>query len=152
MPSAIKLTGAGNAILRNVWISGFDKGIDASESSLLLSGVNIQGCGTGLSLKSSVASISNSKFLNNAIDIAVDKSTVFMIDIIAKRILEILPKSDYRINYYKSQYIVREIINTKDINRKRVCLRKLLDNIKYPAYLWTVYQIIKEVSKLLGAQ
>jgi len=150
MPTAISLRGTRNAILENVWISGFEKGIDASDSSLLLSGVNIRGCGTGLSLRGSVASVSDSQFLNNAIDVAVEKSTVFMIDTVARRILEILPKGDYRINYYKSQHIVREIIDTKDIKKKRLCLRKLLDNIRYAQYLWTIYQMIKEVFRLSG--
>jgi hypothetical protein len=152
MGTAIALRGTRNAILRNVWISGFDKGIEASDSSLLLSGVNIRGCGTGLDLRSSVASVSDSKFLSNAIDIAVDKSTASMIDIIARRILEITPKGDYRINYYKNAHIVRAIIDTREVKKKRLHLRKLLDALKYPGYLWTAYQIIKEVSRALGKQ
>lgn len=151
MPSAINLHGVRNAVLDDVWISGFDKGIEASDSSLLLHGVNVQGCGIGLSLRGSVASVSDSRFLNNAIDIAVDKSTAFMIDTIAERILRILPKGDYRINYYRSQHIVREIIDTRDVEKKRSKLRELLNSIRRnPAYLWIVYQIIKEVSRLCG--
>jgi len=148
LATAIRLHGTNNAILRNVWISGFNKGIEAVNSNLLLSGVNVQRCGTGLGLVNSYASVHSSRFFDNAIDIAVNKSTAFIINTIAYRILEILPKGDYRINPYTTKRIVYEIINTTDVNRKRLSLRKLLYNLKYVGYGWVVYQILKEILRI----
>jgi hypothetical protein len=146
--TAIRLHGANRTILRNVWIRGFNKGIEAVNSNLLLSGVNVQRCGTGLGLVNSYASVHRSSFLDNAIDIVVDKSTAFIINTIAYRILEILPKGDYRINPYTTGRIAHEIIRTRDLKAKRSLLRKLLNSLKYVRDGWIVYQILKEIRRV----
>jgi len=55
LATAIALRSASNVLMRNVTISGFNKGIEAFDSNLLLSGVNVQRCGVGLDLISSSA-------------------------------------------------------------------------------------------------
>jgi hypothetical protein len=149
MATAIALHGTNNIILRNVWIDGFNKGIEAVNSNLLLGGVHVQRCGVGLDLMNSYASVHDSKFVDNAIDIIVNKSTVFVINTIAYRILEILPKGDYRLNPYYAERIAYDIIKTKDIGRKRLLLHKLLNILKAAGYGWTVYQILREILKLI---
>lgn len=131
--------------MRNVTISGFNKGIEALDSNLLLSGVNVQRCSVGLDLISSNAAIYRSQLIDNAIDIVVNKSRAFLINTLAYRILRILPKGDYRINPYHIELIAREIINTADISEKRKRLRTLLNILKKTPYAWTIYQIIKEI-------
>ena len=143
--TAIALRGTNNAFLRNVTISGFNKGIEALDSNLLLSGVNVQRCGVGLDLISSNAAIYRSQLIDNAIDIVVNKSRAFLINTLAYRILQILPTGDYRINPYHIGIIAHEIINTADIIEKRRRLRKLLNILKKTPYAWVIYQIIKEI-------
>ncbi len=48
MATAIAMRSAKNVLMRNVTISGFNKGVEAFDSNLLLSGANIQRCGIGL--------------------------------------------------------------------------------------------------------
>jgi len=144
MSTAIALHGVKNVILRNVWISGFKKGVEAVNSNLLLGGVYIQRSGIGLDLVNSYATIHDSRFIENAIDIVVNKSTAFIINTVASKIVEILPKGDYRVNPYMVQSIAYEIISTSDVQRKRSLLRKLLRYLNYVGYGLTVYQILKE--------
>jgi hypothetical protein len=143
--TAIALRRANNVLLRNVTIRGFNKGIEALDSNLLLSEVNVQRCGVGLDLISSNAAIYRSQLIDNAIDIVVNKSRAFLINTLAYRILRILPKGDYRINPYHIELITREIINTADISEKRRRLRTLLNILKKTPYAWTIYRIIKEI-------
>jgi len=145
LATAIALHSANNVLMRNVTISGFNKGIEALDSNLLLSGVSVQRCGVGLNLISSNAAIYRSQLIDNAIDIAVNKSRAFLIDTLAYRILRILPGGDYRINPYQIALIARGIINTADIHEKRRRLHRLLDILKGAGYGWTIYQIIKEI-------
>ena len=143
--TAIALRSAKNVLMRNVTIRGFDKGIQALNSNLLLSGVNVQRCGVGLDLINSNAAISRSQLIDNAIDIVVNKSRAFLINTLAHRILQILPRGDYRINPYHIERIAYKIINTADISEKRRHLRKLLNILKKTPYAWAIYQIIKEI-------
>jgi hypothetical protein len=145
LATAIALRSANNVLMRNVTIRGFNKGIEALDSNLLLSGVNVQRCGVGLDLISSNAAIYRSQLIDNAIDIVVNKSRAFLINTLAYRILRILPKGDYRINPYHIELITREIINTADISEKRRRLRTLLNILKKTPYAWTIYRIIKEI-------
>lgn len=149
MTTAIALRGANKVFLRNVFIDGFNKGIDAVNSNLLLSEVNVQRCGIGLNLTSSNAVIYHSQLIDNAIDIVVNKSRAYLIDTLTQRILEILPTGDYRINPYQIQSIAMEIINTADVREKRRRLHQLLNILKKTPYAWTVYQIIKEILQLI---
>lgn len=142
---AIALRRTNNVLMRNVTIRGFNKGIEALDSNLLLSGVNIQRCGVGLDLIGSSAAIYRSRLIDNSIDIVVNKSRAWLINVLVHRILEILPRGDYRINPYQIEFIAREIINTADIREKRRRLRKLLNILKKTPLVWTVYQIIKEI-------
>lgn len=145
LATAIALRSANNVLMRNVTISGFNKGIEALDSNLLLSGVNVQRCGVGLDLISSNAAIYHSQLIDNAIDIVVNKSRAFLMNTLAYRILRILPRGDYRINPYRIKLIAHEIINTADITDKRRRLRTLLNILKKTPYAWTIYQIIKEI-------
>ena len=150
MATAIALRGAKNVLMRNVTVSGFNKGVDAFDSNLLLSGVNIQRCGIGLDLISSNATIHRSQLIDNAIDIVVNKSRAYLINTLTYRILRILPRGDYRINPYHIGLVAHKIINTADIREKRRHLRTLLNILKGTAYAWTVYRIIKEALRLIG--
>jgi hypothetical protein len=145
MATAIALHGARNVVLRNVQILGFQKGVEAVNSNLLLSGVHIQRSAIGLDLLNSYATIHDTRFTENVIDIVVNKSVAFVIDSAVRKIMEILPNSDYRINSYKVRSIGYKIINTRDIEKKRFLLWQLLDYLKYVGYVWLVYQIIKEL-------
>lgn len=150
MATAIALRGAKNVLMRNVTVSGFNKGVEAFDSNLLLSEVNIQRCGIGLDLISSNATIHRSQLIDNAIDIVVNKSRAYLINTLTYRILQILPRGDYRINPYHIGIIANKIINTADIREKRRHLRTLLNTLKGTAYAWTVYRIIKEALRLIG--
>ena len=145
LTTAIALRSANNVFMRNVTIRGFNKGIEALDSNLLLSGVNVQRCGVGLDLISSNAAIYRSQLIDNAIDIVVNKSRAFLVNTLAYRILRILPRGDYRINPYHIELIAHEIINTANISEKRRRLRTLLNILKKTPYAWTIYQIIKEI-------
>jgi len=145
LATAIALRSANNVLMRNVTIRGFNKGIEALDSNLLLSGVNVQRCGVGLDLISSNAAIYRSQLIDNAIDIVANKSRAFLINTLAYRILRILPRGDYRINPYRIERIAREIINTADVREKRRRLRTLLNILKKTPYAWTIYRIIKEI-------
>ena len=150
LATAIALRSAKNVLMRNVTISGFNKGIEALDSNLLLSGVNVQRCGVGLDLISSNAAIYRSQLIDNAIDMVVNKSRAYLINTQVYRILRILPKGDYRINPYHIGIIANRIINTADISEKRRWFRKLLSILKGTAYAWLVYEIIREISHLMG--
>lgn len=145
LATAIALRSANSVLMRNVTISGFKKGIEALDSNLLLSGVNVQRCGVGLDLISSNAAIYRSQLIDNAIDIVVNKSRAFLMNTLAYRILRILPRGDYQINPYHTELIAHKIINTADISEKRRHLRTLLNILKKTRYAWTIYQIIKEI-------
>jgi hypothetical protein len=144
MSSAIVMHNAKNVILRNVWISGFRKGVEAVNSNLLLNNVHIRRCNIGLNLINSNATIHNSMLIENSIDIIVNRSTAFIIESMVRRIMEILPNGDYRINPYKVWRIANEIINTRNEEEKRSLLRKLLKYLEYVGYGWIIYQILKE--------
>ena len=150
MATAIALRSANNVLMRNVTISGFKKGIEAVDSNLLLNQVRVQRCGIGLDLINSNASIYRSQLIDNAIDIVVNKSTAFLINTLARRILRILPRGDYRINPYYIELIANQIITTADMSKKRAGLRKLLNILKKTPYVWTIYQIIKEILRFIG--
>jgi hypothetical protein len=144
MSSAIVMHNAKNVILRNVWISGFRKGVEAVNSNLLLNSVHIRRCDIGLNLVNSNATIHNSMLIENTIDVIVNRSTVSIIESMVRRIMEILPNGDYRINPYKVWRIANEIINTRSEEEKRSSLHKLLRYLEYVGYGWIIYQILKE--------
>lgn len=136
---------ATNVYLRNVIIRGFNRGIEARNSHMLLDGVNIQRCGIGLDLVGSKAIIHRSQIFDNAVDIVVNKSRAFIIGTVVYRILRILPKGDYRINPHRIGHIALGVINTLDVHEKRRRLKQLLSYLKYTPLIWTVYQILKEI-------
>ena len=150
MATAIKLDNAKSVFLHNVSISGFNKGIEAVNSDLLLSGSNIQRCGIGLDLINSSATINRSQLMDNAIDLVVNKSRAYLLDSLVYRILRILPNGDYSINPYRIRVTAAKIINTGDIREKRKRLRQLLNILKKTPYAWTIYQIIREVLRFAG--
>jgi uncharacterized protein YutD len=150
MSRAIKLNKASQTILQNVTIRGFDKGIEATDSDLLLSGVNVQRCGTGVELVRSNATFYNVQLRDNTVDLVINSSNAHIINTIAQRIVEITPKGDYRINPYRIEAIALQIINTTDIREKRKKLRQLWNVVKYTPLAWTAYQIIKEILRLHG--
>jgi hypothetical protein len=149
LATAIALRSANNVLMRNVTIRGFNKGIEALDSNLLLSGVNVQRCGVGLDLIRSNAAVHHSQLIDNAIDIVVNRSRAFLINSRVYRILQILPTWDYRINPYHMRLIAHKILNTADISEKRSYLRKLLNVLKKTPYAWVIYQIAKEILGLI---
>jgi hypothetical protein len=150
MATAIKLDKASRVVLRNVSIRGFNKGIEAIDSDLLLSGVDVQRCGAGVELVRSNATFHDAKIRDNTIDLIINNSKAHIINTIAQRIVEIAPKGDYRINPYQIQAIAYQIINTADINEKRRKLKKLWNIVKYTPLALATYQIIKEILRLEG--
>lgn len=150
MATAIALRKAKNVFLRNVFINGFNKGIEAVDSNLLLSGVNVQRCGIGVDLTNSDAIFHHSHLIDNAIDVVVNKSRAYMINTLAQRVLELLPKGDYRINAYQIENIAINVINTRDIQEKRRRLRQLFNILKKYSHIWVIYSIIKEILRLAG--
>ena len=150
MATAIKLDKSSKVLLRNVSIRGFNKGIEATDSDLLLSGVDVQRCGTGVELVRSNATFHNTQIRDNTVDLVINNSKAHIINTIAQRIVEITPKGDYRINPYQIQSIAYEIINTTNIHEKRKKLKQLWNIVKYTPLAWTTYQIIKEILRLNG--
>jgi len=144
MTTAIAMRNATNVYLKNVTIRGFNKGIEARNSHLLLDGINVQRCGIGLDLIGSKAILYRSQLFDNAVDIVVNKSTAYIIDSVVYSILRILPKDDYRIDPYRIGRIAFWIVNTADAHEKRRRLKQLLSLLKYTPLAWTVYQILKE--------
>lgn len=150
MATAIRLHNAKNTIVRNCYVSGFNKGIEAINSDVLLSNNKFQKCGVGLELINSKAVVHNSYFMDNVIDIVVNKSKAQLIDSLARRILAILPNGEIRINPYVIRNMAIQIINTRDIQEKRSRLRKLLRYLKKYSHVWTIYSILKEIARLAG--
>lgn len=148
--AAISLRNADNVVFRRCHFINCDKAIEAIDSKIMLDRVDVRRCGIGLDLVNSQAAVQDSMFFDNAIDIVVNKSTAFVMNTVAQRILEILPKGDYRINPYTTEHLVNTIINTRDVHKKRVLLGRLLNTFKIAGYGWTVYQIIKEVLRLVS--
>ena len=150
MATAIKLKNAKRVLLDNVVISGFNRGIEAINSDFALSNSNVRRNVVGVDLTNSDAIIHNSQLVDNAIDIVVNKSRVQLIDTIAYRILEILPKGDCRMNPYQIERIAYSIINTRDIQEKKRNLSQLLKYLKNYTHIWGIYQIIKEILRWVG--
>lgn len=150
MSTAIKLGNVRDAVFRNVLISGFNKGIEAANSNLLLSGVNVRRCNIGVDLRNSQAIFHSSRLIDNGIDVVVSKSKAYMIDTIARRVLELLPKGEVRINPYQFQNLAINVINTRNVQEKRRRLRRLLDSLKKYKDIWTIYSIIREIFRLVG--
>ena len=150
MATAIKLNKSSRVTLRNVSIQGFNKGIEAVDSDILLSGVDVRRCGTGVELVRSNATFHDTTIRDNTVDLIINNSKAHIINTIAQRIIEITPKGDYRVNPYKIQAIAYQIINTADIQEKRKKLKQLWNIVKYTPMAWTVYQIIKEILRLRG--
>jgi hypothetical protein len=119
-------------------------------SGILLSNNNLQRCNIGLELINSDAVVHNNFFIDNAIDIVVNRSKAQLIDTLAKRVLAILPNGDIRINPYAIESMAIRIINTRDIQEKKSRLRQLLRYLKYYRHIWAIYCILKEIARLAG--
>lgn len=150
MSTAIKLDKSSKILLRNVTIRGFNKGIEAIDSDLLLSQVDVQRCATGIELVRSNATFHDVRLRDNVVDLVINNSRAHIINTIAQRIVEITPKGDYRINSYQIRTIAYQIINTANIQEKRRKLKLLWNVVKYTPIAWTAYQIIKEILRLNG--
>lgn len=149
MSTAIRL-GKSKGILRNVTIRGFNKGIEAIDSDLLLSQVDVQRSGIGVELIRSNATFHDVQLRDNTVDLVINNSKAHIINTIAQRIVEITPRGDYRVNPYQIQAIAYQIINTTDIQEKKRRLRQLWNVVKYTPFAWAVYSIIKEILRLNG--
>jgi hypothetical protein len=150
MATAIKLNKSSNVLLRGVTIRGFNKGIEATDSDLMLSGVNVQRCGIGVELVRSNATFHDTLLRDNNVDLVINNSKAYILNTIAKRIIEITPNGDYRINPVQIRRIAFQIINTTDVREKRRRLKQLWNVVKYTPFAWAVYQIIKEILRLNG--
>lgn len=150
MATAIKLNKSSRVLLRNVSIRGFNKGIEAIDSDLMMDEVNVQRCGTGVELVRSRATLNDTILRDNTVDLVINNSRAQIINTIAQRIVEITPKGDYRINPHQIRAIAYEIINTADIHEKRKKLKQLWNVVKHTPLAWAAYQIIKEILRLNG--
>jgi len=150
MATAIKLNKSSRVFMQNVSIRGFNKGIEAIDSNMLLSGVDVRKCGTGVELINSHATFHDSCLMDNNVDLVVNNSNAHIINTIARRILAITPKNDYRINPYQIQSIAYQIINTRDADEKRRRLKQLWNIVKHTSFAWTFYQIIERVLRYYG--
>ncbi|NHJ33137.1 MAG: hypothetical protein FK732_09750 [Asgard group archaeon] len=135
--------------MKNVTINGFKTGIDAANSDFILSRGNIRRCGIGVNLQNSHATFHDTYLMDNNVDLVVNNSNVHIIDTIAKRIIAITPKGDIRVNPYQINYIANQIINTRDVRKKKRWLRQLWNIIKYTSLVWTVYQIFERILRYL---
>jgi len=150
LATAIKLENASKVFMRNVSIRGFNKGIEAINSDLLLSGVDVRRCGIGVELVNTHATFHDTFLMDNNVDLVVNNSNAHLIDTIAKRILAVTPKGDISINPYQIQSIAYQIINTRDITEKKRRLKQLWAVVKYTSLAWAFYQIIERILRYYG--
>lgn len=150
MATAISMHGAKNVYFKDVFIRGFRTGIEATDSTFFMGGSNIQGCGIGVALNNSDAVFHGTSIIDNAIDMVVNKSRAYLINSLARRVLELLPKGDYRINPYLIENLAFNVINTRDIQEKRRRLSTLFNALKKYQHIWVIYSIIKEILRLAG--
>lgn len=150
MATAIKIVNSKNNIFDGNFISGFETGIEAINSDIILNRNRIQRCNVGLQLRNSDAIIHDGVFTDNAIDIVVDRSKAQLIDTIANMILAVTPKNDYRINPYYIESLAIKVINTRDPLEKRRNYKQLLGYLKNFTYIWAIYGIVKEALRLAG--
>jgi len=150
MATAIKLKNTRETFLNNVFITGFNKGVEAINSKLTLNKVNIQKCNVGLELNNSHAIVRRSVMINNGIDVIVNKSKAIMINTIVRRIIELLPNNEIRINPYRIRNLAFSVINTQNIKEKRKRLKNLLNTLNKYSKIWKIYLILKEILSLVG--
>ena len=136
--------------MRNVSIRGFNKGIEAVNSDLLLSGVDVRRCGIGVELVDSHVTFHDTFLMDNNVDLVVNNSNAHLINTIARRILAVTPKGEISINPYQIQSIAYQIINTRDITEKKRGLKQLWNVVKYTSLAWTFYQIIERILRYYG--
>jgi hypothetical protein len=100
MASGIRLHNVKDGIVRNCYVSGLTKGLEVINSDVLLSNNSFQRCKIAVELVNSGAVIHNNYFMDNAIDIVVNRSKAKLIDTLARRILAVLPNGGMQINPY----------------------------------------------------
>jgi len=149
MSVGIRLQGARNVLLDNVFVTGFDKGLELVESDAILDEVIVRKCNVGLNVERSNVLVQNSTIIENVIDLIVNRSTVFLMNVIAHRILEVLPWGDYRVNPYRAGVIAKRVINTRDVERKKHWFKRLINILEAMGYGWLIYEILKELRGLL---
>ena len=157
MATAIMLRGARNVLLDNVVIRGFERGIVAENSSLLMNRVRVVNGGIGVLLRRSYANILNSQIYGNLIDILAEESNVNIINSIALKIIAYLSNvsvSHYEVNVYELQRLALDVLSEQDPENKRRKYRRLLKKIKKIAeiasYAASLHYIIRELLRLLG--
>jgi len=113
MTTAIMLRGARNVLLDNVVIRGFERGIVAENSSLLMNRVRAVNGGIGVLLRRSYANILNSQVYGNLIDVLTEESDVNIINSIALKIIAYLSNvsiSHYAVNVYELQRLALDVL------------------------------------------
>jgi len=148
MATAIYLDKSRGVVLDNVSIVGFEKGIHAKDSEFLVRNCHFSENKIGIESINSFGSIYNSEFRENVIDLIVNRSSIHLVDTIAKKIMEIT-RNGSRIEDVEANWIAFRIINTTDPQEKKRLFRKLL--VEYGQYIgliWTFYQILEKLGIL----
>ena len=160
MGAAILIKGAKRALLQNVVIRGFSRGIVAERSNLFLDRVLVSHSGVGLELKESSAILYGSGFLYNQVDILAERASIELIDTIASTIrayMSDIHVHHYAINPYKLRILATDVLREKHPERKRRKFKRLLNEIfKYVEYvehaiaLYEIYKILRVILRQLG--
>ena len=157
MTTAIMLRRARNALLDNVVIRGFERGIVAENSSLLMNRVRVVNGGIGVLLRRSYANILNSQIYGNLIDVLAEESDVNIINSIVLKIIAYLSNvsiSHYAVNVYELQRLALDALRERNPENKRRKFKRLLKKIKKIVeignYAASLHYIIRELLRLLG--
>ena len=154
MSAAISIRKAKGVILDNVFIHGFRQGIILDDSSAILNRVTISHGEVGLAMRRSYALVRRSLFLGNKIDVLADRSSLELIDTVARVIKAYLSNVrvyHYGVNPYELIIQADEVLREQDLVTKKekfmVLLKKIIEAAKYVAEFYT---LIKIIAKLLG--
>jgi hypothetical protein len=150
LSTGIKVQNSKNIYIRGGSIAGFNKGIEAINSDVIINNTTFQRCNVAIDLTNSEALINNPIFVDNIIDITVNKSDAKLINTLTNKILAITPQTDIRINPYVIEQMGLKVINTRDVAEKKKRFRELLKYLKYYTHIWAIYSILKEIARLAG--
>ncbi len=172
MPSVgIKVSNSADVRISNSRISGFDKGIEVTDSEISLHNTSIRQCGVGLdSHNSRVVTSGNSNIkqcivgidaynsdivmqdsvlLDNVIDMVIDSSKMSLIDSVADKVIFSLKSIEIK-NRDEVINLAVETKNAKNKASKRAHYRKLLKCLKLLRDIAAIYALFKDIINSAG--
>jgi hypothetical protein len=150
MPTGIKIEKSKDIRIIGGRISGFDKGIEVTESDVIIAGTTFRKCNVAIDMHNSDVLLKSPIFKDNIIDLIVNKSKATLIDTLTRKIIAVTPKNDIRINPFAIESMAIRVINTRDIKEKKRRYRELLKYLKGYSHVWVIYSILKEIARLAG--